>query len=480
LFLDSSNVHWVFYATIGSLTRVLAFEQAAWAGRLLAWGAVAAGWVSLSRQLFKECWSAVWSITFFLGIAASGNLSGEWLIGGVEAKTFAYAGLFFALSNAAAGRSIRCAIAAGLATSFHPVVGGWGVCALLFAILLRRRKLPPEVAGSEAAVLGENRTTRLVSHALAVLMFVLCSLPGMIPAVGLILAKVPPEVTRAADRIQVLDRLAHHLDPSRFTIRAWSLYAGLLALWIMTRPWRAPSEGWRLMQRFVLGTLLIAAAGMVVGFGPRWPGVLKFYPFRLADLFLPVATALVLTRTLAEWLPRLGQAVARRPGMGLMVGHFLSCAILVATISFPTRDQNPTRWTVRQHADWRALCQWMNENTAADALCLTPRLNYTFRWYAERAEFATWKDCPQDARSLVAWKQRLGVIEAWRQRHYKQGFTAGALAELRELTGIDYVVAWYVDPYREKPVFHNRSFRVYRIPSTTGQQPAAATLPATE
>jgi hypothetical protein len=104
----------------------------------------------------------------------------------------------------------------------------------------------------------------------------------------------------------------------------------------------------------------------------------------------------------------------------------------------------------------------MKQNSPTDALCLTPRLNYTFRWNAERAEYAIWKDCPQDATSLVEWKRRLTQIEKWRIK-YKTGFTAAALAELRAETGIDYIVAWYVEPYRVKPVFRTKSFYVYRL-----------------
>ena len=37
----------------------------------------------------------------------------------------------------------------------------------------------------------------------------------------------------------------------------------------------------------------------------------------------------------------------------------------------------------------------------------TPRLSQTFKWYARRAEVATWKDVPQDAAALVAWWNRI-------------------------------------------------------------------------
>jgi hypothetical protein len=217
----------------------------------------------------------------------------------------------------------------------------------------------------------------------------------------------------------------------------------------------------RFFNRFVAATLMIALGGIAIGFGPRSASLLKFYPFRMVDLFLPMGVAF----TLAAWWDSLRQKFAegtfsRR--LTSILGYCVIPVVIGAIFGVPSRDRNPTNWSPQKHADWGIICQWMKENTPTDALCLTPRLNYTFRWNAERAEYAIWKDCPQDAPSLVEWKRRLTQIEKWRIKH-KTGFTAAALAELRAETGIDYIVAWYVEPYRVKPVFRTKSFSIYRV-----------------
>ena len=58
---------------------------------------------------------------------------------------------------------------------------------------------------------------------------------------------------------------------------------------------------------------------------------------------------------------------------------------------------------------WRAACDWVAQpqNIPPDAVFLTPRMSQTFRWYAHRAEVATWKEIPQDAASIVEWWRRI-------------------------------------------------------------------------
>ncbi|MSR58034.1 MAG: hypothetical protein EXS05_10200 [Planctomycetaceae bacterium] len=461
LFLRSADVHVVFYATIGAVTQVLSFEKTAWVGRVLVWLSLAAGWVALGRQIAPGRWGPAWAAAFFVGLAATGSLSGEWLVGGVEAKGFAYAGLLLGLACASRNRWVATAMAFGGAVSFHPVVGGWGAIALGFALLCLWLGERPIHRQNER---GDSSARTLLKP---LLVFGLCSLPGMIPALALVLNQTPASVLHAADEIQVFYRLNHHLDPARFTAMAWWGYAALLIVWLGLRPWRRSDAGGRLFFWFVIGTLLIASGGIVVGFGPRWAGALKFYPFRLADLFLPIAVAFELSRFVESRIGHrnAGQNSGRVSPM-TVAGHTAAVLTLVWMLCAPGEARNPTGWTDRQNVDWIDVCRWMAANTSGDALCLTPRQrNYTFKWHAGRAEYATWKDCPQDAPHLVEWRRRLDEIRRWRTKHGKTGFDAAALAELRRATEIDYFVAWYVERVGVPPVYRNGSFRVYRLES---------------
>lgn len=97
-FLDSSNPHLVFYFTVGWLTRFLPLAATAWIARVAGYGLLAIGWTALASAITRSWWAAATSAAFFLLCGSVGNLSGEWLVGGIEGKTFAYGLLFLAIS----------------------------------------------------------------------------------------------------------------------------------------------------------------------------------------------------------------------------------------------------------------------------------------------------------------------------------------------------------------------------------------------
>ena len=52
---------------------------------------------------------------------------------------------------------------------------------------------------------------------------------------------------------------------------------------------------------------------------------------------------------------------------------------------------------------WLDVCRWARDNTSPDAVFLVPRGCDSFKWEAQRAEVGSWKEIPQDARSIVRW-----------------------------------------------------------------------------
>ena len=133
-FLQSSDAHYVFYATLGGLTQCCSLAQTAWLGRTAGWLLLAGGWTQLVSRLVAGRWAPLWSAWMFLGLAAIGNFSGEWVIGGIEAKVLSYGFVLWSLAWCISGAWKRAAAAAGLAISFHPVIGIWSLAAGAFAL----------------------------------------------------------------------------------------------------------------------------------------------------------------------------------------------------------------------------------------------------------------------------------------------------------------------------------------------------------
>ena len=137
-FLASKNAHTVFFGTIGCLTNWFTLDQSAWVGRGLATLFLAWGWLRGLSPLFCTRWAPLWCAWVFLAFASIGNFSGEWLVGGVEGKVFCYAFLLIAFGEFLHGRKRVAAFWSGLAISFHPVVGVWGLLAFTGSLIMNQ------------------------------------------------------------------------------------------------------------------------------------------------------------------------------------------------------------------------------------------------------------------------------------------------------------------------------------------------------
>jgi hypothetical protein len=456
-FIASADVHCVFYTVMGPLTHLVSFDQSAWSGRILVQGLLAFGWVRLAQRLAPGSLATACSAAIFLALQATVNLSGEWLIGGVEAKGFAYAALLLAIAAACQESWIEAGIETGVAISFHPVVGGWGLVALAAA----------HFVGS-----ASKHSVRVDSHRLGgptctwrtlVLSPILClvfSLPGLIPAFAMMAARPSVDNALLADKIQVFSRLKHHLDPARFTTSGWWWYAGLLVAWLVLRRFTERSAAERFLTRFVLATLAVAVGGLVSGIWLRSPGLMKFYPFRLFDIFLPIAVAL----TVAGLFERLSRGIgSKRTTLARVAGCGVTVAALGWSIGAPGRTRNPCHWPTETWTDFQEACLWIDGATPPDAVFLTPLYNVGFKWYAQRAEYVTWKDCPQDAVGILEWNRRTKRVKRWVPRRSKGGISPVALAEIQEQTEVGYILTIGPPPAGIEPIYTNRSISVCAI-----------------
>ncbi|MDB5347161.1 MAG: hypothetical protein JWP89_5538 [Schlesneria sp.] len=463
-FLQSSNAHTVFFATVGSLTQWLSFEQTAWIGRVIAIAILALGWCNLLSTLVQCRWLTLHSLWLFLALQSCGNFSGEWLVGGVEGKVFSYGLLFYAFGEIQRGRVVLAGASAGMAIAFHPVIGIWGVLAFVGTaavewIWSRLRSSADQSNAVKAMAPRPGIAQVFIAYgAMAV-----CALPGLIPAIQLLGEPASPQTKAAANFIQVYYRLAHHLDPMRFLPRAYYCYAALLVIWVAAMFLRGRSTSQRRFDTIVTFAVLFALAGIVIGWGPRpapqmaWYAqraqLLKFYPFRLADVLVPLAVSIAIVLPLQARLP----IVVKHLGYGLLFAMALvQCQVGV--------DSN--RYSGELRTDWIEACGWIDKNLPPDVLVHSPHNGWAFKWFAQRAEYVAFKDCPQDANGIVEWNRRLNFLKRWFEDHYADEFySADELRDLRRQTKITHILTDRLGPLELQPIYHNESFQVYDLKS---------------
>ncbi|MFK7820835.1 MAG: DUF6798 domain-containing protein, partial [Planctomycetaceae bacterium] len=449
----------------GLATKWLTLADSALVGRVSGLLLLAIAWVSLTKRLTRSAASSIPALLIFLGLHQVQDLSGEWLVGGIEGKVPSWAFGFLAVRFSLDRCWIRAGCLLGLSVSFHPVVGGWVTLTVVGGWLINR--LPAER-------FAEKEPRRLLIGIVSSLIF---AAPGLSGAAAALKANEVPEGLRTevrdvdhlqakANYIQVFGRLTHHLDPLEFGTNSWLWYAflGIASLTLIkTTPSLSRSD--RLWPIIASGTI-IALIGLLAAWGPR-PGLemnghairakfLKLYPFRYLDLMLPAMVGIQLANALHQnrWLGGKTRQLAVAIAIGISV--------------FLTAPKNSAASSSANQNDWQKACQWIDANTDPKSLYVTPRESKTFKWHANRAEWINHKDMPQEAAGIVEWNRRLWAMQAWRQNSIKDdsAYSKLDMYRLRNLTSADYLLTYRIGPIELEPVYENETYRLYRLPES--------------
>ncbi len=481
LFLESRDAHAAFYWTFGWVTKFCSLTATAWIGRVMTWLLLAWSWRRLSWAVVQRPLVSLLSAGLLLVCLRQLHLAGEWVVGGVEAKGFAYVLVFLALEAIVKNRWRASLILAGAAGAFHVLVGGWTVVAVGMAWLVSGSSRPRLLTLFPAAALG-----------------LLLSLPGLWPALALNQG-VPKDVAHEAARIYVFERLAHHLVYSQFPAVNIARFQLLVLVWAVIAWLQRREAGVTRLQRVVAGTVVIALIGVVIDqafviranmldqspdeYERAVAGLLRYYWYRMSDSLVPVGVALA-----AVWGITKLQISKPALGASVCIAAILLSVANLAEINYQRRllpvppaivqpnieSKRPISAKKWWH-DWQAVCDWVAKETPAEALFLTPREQQTFKWYAGRAEIATRKDVPQDARGLMEWKQRLTDFYPRNPEHHLYDLAAFSDAELLDLARkyrASYIVVDLTRAQRRiglpqvypALVEENSSFAVYRVP----------------
>jgi hypothetical protein len=404
-FLETPDAHGIFYLVIGPLAAAVSLETAAWIGRIAGWLALAVGFRHLARALtagsgqratlLRLAAAAIFSLALRQTTAA-----GEWVIGGCEAKVFAWALVLGGLGEFVGGRFAAAWLLMGGGTAFHPIVGGWAMIATVPAWLATRPRhtatARPRAALTAAGLLG--------GLALAA--------AGIVPAL-LLSSGAEPAIREQAARIYVAERLPHHLLPGAFPpgFIARHLLA-ILVWWLLDRLAPAAVARQRLTA-FTLAALGISAAGLAIAAAEPWAaatvfGLLRYYWFRLGDVAVPLALAFSATAVLAE------DAACRRLGRSPAVVRGIVAVMLLADLAaqsahwpLPGRGLPPRADSKVEPAAWADACEWLRVHAPPNSPVLTPRGAASLTWRTGLPEVVAWKNSPQDAGSLVEWRRRM-------------------------------------------------------------------------
>jgi len=474
-FLDTPDAHGVFYLVAGPLAAAVPLPQAAWIGRVAGWALLAIGFRQATVPLIASPWYRVLAALLFSFALRTTTAAGEWVIGGCEAKVFAWAAALGCIGAVVASRFPEACFRGGMATAFHPIVGGWTLVAAATTWLVERGR-PGEAAESSCGGAdGRSGFKRAAWIGCGVAAAAL----GVVPALGLTAGV--DAVTRAeGTRIYVVDRLSHHLLPRTFADGMIARHLLAAAAWWLLSRLVPPTPARRRIAVLTWASLGISAVGIAISqLEPLAPtityGLLRYYWFRLADVMVPFALATAFVEALAD-TAACSRLTSWRPAwLRAAVVGLLAVDLAVQSLHWPL----PGRTTVAARADskvvasaWADICTWVREHTPPDACFLTPRGAASFTWRTGRREVVSWKNSPQDATSLVAWRQRIvdcfsrsgSLVEMERST---ASLGPERLKQIAERYGADHLIvpidAPLVEAIPGEWLYANGTYAVYRL-----------------
>jgi hypothetical protein len=425
-FLETPDAHGVFYLVMGPLAAALPLETAAWIGRLAGWLTLAAGFRHLAMPLIGSpaaggTWARLAAAAIFSLALRTTHAAGEWVLGGCEAKVFAWALALAGLGELVRGRPAAWLLFGG-ATALHPIVGGWAAVAAIAAWWMSpaaQVRFSPRVTGG------------FVAAGLAL------AAAGVLPAVGLS-ADVDAATRAEAARIYVVERLHHHLLPRTFPPGFIPRHLLAIVAWWLLDRLAAQSAPRRRLTAFTLAAIGISLTGLLIAAVEPWAasvayGLLRYYWFRLADVAVPLALAFAAAAVLAC------DATCRRllPLSPRLV-RGLATALLALDLAaesrhwpLPGRELAPRADSKVEAAAWAEICDWVKGNVPPGTCAVTPRGAASFTWRTGLPEVVSWKNSPQDAASLVAWRRRITDCFSARGTIRDMERTTAALGEQR-------------------------------------------------
>lgn len=494
LFLSSGNAHWFFSLFCGWLTTFAPLTAVAWTGRLVCWWAMAFAWQQFAYRMRFSILLGSGALAAWILATRLGNWAGEWALGGFEAKSLAYPCIVLAIAELTAAKWARVWPLVGLAIAFHPLVGGWAGLTIVWVWLWSGRRSP----------LGNQIVPGCLGLALAAL--------GIFPALSMIGGPSQSGSVVVA-QIHAFYRLAHHQSPRLFHASqhlsgGLSLALLILATWLHRRipPLNCPGPiappvstvlklGW-LSVAVSLAGLLIDTVGVRIR-PDAAAGLLRFYWFRWSDVMVPLAWVCCVLHSVLQFcgehepgtLPGATTDVAKTNVQGYRCIPLGLCWLAILCVSADqvakiwSRDYAPADQTLLMSEnkrlrsshdvvkDWQEACAWIRKNTPPQALFFTPRAQQTFKWYAQRAEVVTFKDVPQDGKSLLEWYDRVGRCAPPRDSSLQpMQWSTDHMNRLQRRYGFAYVLVdrrIQRDPLLLEIVFQNKGFAVFKYQSNS-------------
>jgi hypothetical protein len=434
--------HFLFDSVFGVFTLPFSLETVGWLGRIVCWSLLIVGLFRLGRHFQIPRWMITLSVWLWV-IYHQSVVANCWMFGTFEAKIVAYILLLFALDGFIERKTIVPSVLLGLCFSFHPAVGAWSGLAVGLSLIGQRTPI-----------------RRLLRSGLTSMLF---ALPGLIPLLPLIAGS-------SADRPEQWKFLAlvhspHHLDPFSWKAKELALVYFLFAFnWIQSRN-QKENQAVRFLLAFQGFLCLFFTLGLVWRWNENY-SLLRFFPFRLFPLFVPLFFWFHLMNALRN-------SSTRRVKVGLAAMGIAALFILGNPVmKYAHRLKQNYVKLKKPEDDAQKSFRWVAKNTPNGSIVISPPWREESLYLSQRAQIAN-LHCIQYDR-MKGWLERMEsmVGSEWESssirnqvaamKRYYDSLDENQIANIAARYRADYLISEtaYVFPI----LFDTGSYKVYSLP----------------
>jgi len=392
-----------------------------------------------------------------------GMLAGEDMLWHVEAKVLSYILVISGITSYLKGNHRGMWLFFGGASTFHPLVGGYNVIAAIFSLFFLERKEKSDFLKTSpyfvfsgwpgiAIVLFNLISSRKASGGIADLIYV---------------ARHPHHMLPADFFRHVHKGFPPWLD---YTILIGNLIFCAAVLIIAFIKLEKYSKERKLLY-FTFGSTLIFTGGLIL-YLTRQYHLLKYYPFRFPDVIIPFTSYTLFLYAADKFLfrkkPLIGTVIA---SLILAVSSVLFAietkSYLSKSVSFALHDE--------KSAD-KEVYSWIYGHTPKNSVFIISPFIDNFNITAERAQFVTFKNIPQNEKDISSWYRRLKLLNKGKDFYdgkinmdladYRKNYDALNDEELKKIS-VEYGPDYYIGPSERRgnlvKVYGNKKWGVYRL-----------------
>ncbi len=393
----------IFNNLTGPIANLLGFQYGSYTIRIVLYVLFIAAYIRFVNTIKLGLFFS--TITLFLFTYYQSLAFGEWMVGGVETKTVAYAFVLLSISYMTENK-YRLALAfSGVAVSFHILIGIYNALALFILFLAF-----PE---------HRQRFWHILKN---IWLFILLAANGLFFLFQQLIGDGSEQVRENIWNYYIQFRVPHHTLPEYWlnSVNTWILYLSLATI-VPSLVLRVPREVKQFTTVYTACYLQILLGFAVYEFADI--SLMRLFFFRFADTMIPLLSFVLSAFYLKYVLSLISDGFLKRATAGLL-GTPIICLLVLYTSYKKYHDM---RWHQNERYNGSlqsrmSLFEGIRTQTDTGDTFLVPLDFDDFYIFADRSPFVTFKHLPQSAGNLNIWVDRIEYIYGVVDPNDYQGF----------------------------------------------------------